>query len=132
MEKGGTDFRPVFHKPLTESKPWPTWLGFLDDGLMSFHEVEDAVVIDQGSSGTRENSLRFTGQLEDLHYLPALRLVLLLSQDQGSQTLVADSLEGRPVLRILFQAKDVLFRAGTETFILGVDQSLLSLRLRYQ
>jgi hypothetical protein len=59
LEKGGGDFRPVFHKSLTENKPWPTWLGFLDEGQLSFHEVEEAVIINQISNGAQESLLPF-------------------------------------------------------------------------
>ncbi len=132
LEKGGSDFRPVFHKSLTENKPWPTWLGFLDDGQLSFHEVEEAVVINQVPNSSQESSLPFKGQLEDLHFLSSKKLILLLTNEREKQSLVVDSLEGKAVLKVTFMAKEVSLRTSGETFLLGLDQSLLTMRLRYQ
>jgi hypothetical protein len=132
LEKGGGDFRPVFHKSLTENKPWPTWLGFLDEGQLSFHEVEEAVIINQISNGAQESLLPFKGHLEDLHFLSAKKLILLLTNDKDKQSLVVDSLEGRPVLKVTFLAREVLLRTSGDTFLLGVDQSLLTMKLSYR
>ncbi|MEI8094082.1 MAG: hypothetical protein WCG80_07720 [Spirochaetales bacterium] len=131
LEKGGSDFRPIFHKPLSENKPWPTWLGFLDDSL-GYHEAEGAVAVSKVGDSSGETILPFDGVLGDVHFLTDRRLVLLMSGTGDRHTVQVDSLEGQAVLRLTFQAKEVLFAPTAKQFLLGLDQSLLTLQVKYQ
>jgi WD40 repeat protein len=132
LEKGGADFRPVFHKPLAENKPWPTWLGFVDAGSQSYHETESSLVLTSATNTSQVSELPFSGTLEAVHFLPDRKLVLLLSVRGTQQTLQIDSLDGHTVLKVGFAAKDVLVVPSADHLMLAIDQSLVGLHLRYE
>jgi len=132
LEKGGSDFRPVFHKPLKESRPWPTPLGFLNDGALAYYETENGIGILDPKSPERETYIPFSGNLAALETLSGGKLAAFVESSGSQSALRIATLGGTPVLTLPFEARDVLLRRQGGTLLLGADQTLLTLEVRVQ
>ncbi len=132
LEKGGSDFRPVFHKPLKESRPWPTPLGFLNDGALAYYENESGLAILDPRSPERETVLPLAGHLAALETLQGGRLAAFVETDGSHASLRIASLKGTSVLSLPFEAHDVLLRREGGLLLLGSDQTVLTFEVRVQ
>jgi hypothetical protein len=132
LEKGGSDFRPVFHKPLKDSRPWPTPLGFINGGALAYYENENNLIFLDPRSPERETAIALRGNLAALETLSGGRLVAFVQSDGQQAALRIASLTGTSVMSLPFETRDVLLKLQGEKLLLGVDQTLLTLEVRVQ
>ena len=132
LEKGGSDFRPVFHKPLRESRPWPTPLGFLNEGALAYYENENGLAVLDPQNPGRETVIALSGHLAALDTLAGGRLAAFVQTDGSHASLRVASLTGTPVLALPFDAHEVLLRRQGGTLLLGADQTVLTLEVKIQ
>jgi len=132
LEQGGSDFRPVFHKPLKESRPWPTPLGFLNGGALAYYETENGLAILDPRSPEHETSIALDGRLAALETLQGGRLMALVQTDGTHASLRLASLTGISVLSLPFEAREVVLRRQGGILLLGLDQTLLTLEVKVQ
>ena len=132
LEKGGSDFRPVFHKPLKESRPWPTPLGFINDGGLAYYETENGFGILDPKSPEQETNIPINGNLAALEPLSGGRLIAFVESGGSQAALRVSTLAGTPVLTLPFEGHDVLLRRQGGTLLLGADQTLLTFEVRIQ
>jgi hypothetical protein len=132
LEKGGSDFRPVFHKPLKESRPWPTPLGFLNGGALAYYETENGVAVLDPRSPDHETVIPLQGSLAALETLSGGRLIAFVQSDGQQASLRIASLTGTSVMTLPFETRDVLLKLQGGTLLLGADQTLLTLEVKVQ
>ncbi len=132
LEKGGSDFRPVFHKPLKESRPWPTPLGFLNGGALAYYETENGLAILDPRSPDHETVIPLQGSLAALETLSGGRLIAFVQSDGQQASLRIASLTGTSVMTLPFETRDVLLKLQGGTLLLGADQTLLTFEVKIQ
>lgn len=132
LERGGTDFRPVFHKPLKERSPWPTPLGFLNGGRLAYYQTEVGLAILDPRSPAQEVLLPTQGSPLVLESLPDPSLIVFVQKDGEKESLRVASVEGASLLTLPFSSQDLLLRRQGQTLLLGVDQTLLRMGVRIQ
>jgi len=132
LERGGSEFRPVFHKPLKESRPWPTPLGFLNGGELAYYETDAGLAFLSPSSPDRESVVPVKGSPLALVSLPKSRLVAFLESQGDQSTLRIASPAGASLLSAPFQGSDLLLQLEGNNLMVGVDQTLLRLEVRAQ
>jgi hypothetical protein len=132
LEKGGSDFRPVFHKPLKDSRPWPTPLGFINGGALAYYENESNLVFLDPRSPERETTIPLQGNLAALETLSGGRLVAFVQSDGHQADFRIASLTGTSVMDLPFETRDVLLKLQGGTLLLGADQTLLTLEVKVQ
>jgi len=132
LERGGAEFRPVFHKALKESRPWPTPLGFLSGGSMAYYETEKGLAFVDPKSPEQEVVVPVQGSPLLLEALPKAHLVVFVQKDGENSALRVASPDGASVLTLPFSARDLLLDLQGESLFLGVDQTLLRLEVRIQ
>ncbi len=130
LSRGASDYRPVFHAPLDENKPWPTWLGFLDSGRTAYYEAQNALALLDLRDTQREVRIPVAGDLQQVEYLESLDLVLLVSGSDTDHRMQLHARDGRLVFRSDFQAADFLVSTQGGRLILAADQSLITLEMR--
>lgn len=132
LERGSSDFRPVFHKPLKENRPWPTPLGFLGNGTLAYYQTDRGLAFLEPGSPDHETVLEAHGSPLALESLPGGRLVAFVEADgQGSTLRVASTL-GASLMTLPFSTTDLLLKRQGSSLILGVDQTLLRFEVRIQ
>lgn len=132
LERGGNDFRPVFHKPLKENRPWPTPLGFLNTGALAYYETDHGIAFLDPRSPEREQIVSTGGSPLVLESLPGGRLVAFVERSGDRSTLRIASTEGASVLNLPFSSQDLLLKRQGSFVFLGLDQTLLRLEVRIQ
>ena len=132
LERGGSEFRPVFHKPLKESRPWPTPLGFLTNGSLAYYETERGLAFLDPQAPDHEVVVPVQGSPLLLEALPKAHLVVFVQKDGENSALRVASPDGASVLNLPFTGRDLLLDLQGESLFLGVDQTLLRLEVRVQ
>jgi len=132
LERGGADFRPVFHKPLKESRPWPTPLGFLNGGTLAYYETELGLAFLDPKSPQDEVIVPTQGSPVVLESLPGGALVAFVQREGDRAALRIASISGASVFTLPFSARDLLLKVQADSLFLGVDQTLLRLEVRIQ
>ena len=132
LERGGSEFRPVFHKALKENRPWPTPLGFLNDGSLAYYETEKGLAFLDPKSPEHEVVVQVTGSPVLLETLPVAGLVAFVQRDGDRSVLRVASPEGVSVLTLPFLARDLLLKRQGDSLFLGTDQTLLRLEVHVQ
>ena len=132
LERGGADFRPVYHKPLKDNHPWPTPLGFLSGGTVAYYENERGLSFVDPRNPDHEATVATQGTPETLESLPASKLVAFLQRDGAQSALRIASPTGASLMTFPFSAQDLLLQRQGNALILGVDQTLLRLEVKIQ
>lgn len=132
LERGGAEFRPVYHKPLKETRPWPTPLGFLGAGSLAYYETDQGLAFLHPSSPDHEVSLPVTGSPQVVESLPGGRLVTFVQNEGARSALRVASTDGDSLLTLPFATGDVLLKRQGSFLYLGVDQTLLRFEVRIQ
>ncbi len=132
LERGGSEFRPVFHKPLKESRPWPTPLGFLNGGTLAYYETENGLAFLDPRSPDREVVVPTQGNPIALESLPGGRLVAFVQRERERTELRVATQDGASVLKLPFTSQETLLQRQGNFLFLGVDQTLLRLEVRVQ
>jgi len=132
LEKGGSDFRPVFHKALKENSPWPTPVGFLNQGKLAYYQTEKGLALLDPRSPEQEVVVPTQGAPTLLQALPGDRLVAFIQSDGDRLALRVASVAGVSLLTLPFSAQNLLLKRQGKTVFLGIDQTLLRLEVRVQ
>lgn len=132
LERGGSDFRPVFHKALKETRPWPTPLGFLGAGNVSYYETDRGLAFLDPRSPDHEVVLPVSGSPLAVETLPGGKLVAFVQNEGTRSTLRVASTTGSSLLTLPFASGDLLLKRQGNSLFLGVDQTLLRLEVRIQ
>lgn len=132
LERGGSEFRPVFHKALKENRPWPTPLGFLNEGSLAYYETEKGLAFLDPRSPDHEVVVPVQGSPVLLEALPVAGLVAFVQRDGDRSVLRVASPQGVSVLTLPFSARDLLLKEQGDSLFLGADQTLLRLEVRVQ
>lgn len=132
LERGGSEFRPVYHRPLKENRPWPTPLGFLDDGNLAYYETEHGLAFLDPRSPDREVVVPVGGSPLLLASLTGTGLVAFVENDGETSALRVASPKGATLLTLPFTARDLLLERQGSSLFLGVDQTLLRLEVHIQ
>jgi hypothetical protein len=132
LERGGSDFRPVFHKPLKERQPWPTPLGFLDGGKTAYYETDRGLVFLDPKNPDREALVTSQGVPVLVRDLPDQRLVAFVERSGDREVLRIAAPTGVSLLSLPFQSQDLILETRGTSVVLGADQTLLSFEVRIQ
>jgi hypothetical protein len=132
LERGGSEFRPVFHKPLKENHPWPTPLGFLNSGSLAYYETEVGLAFLDPRNPEKEVVVPTQGNPIAMESLPGGRLVAFVQKNGDKTDLRVATQEGASVLKLPFSSQDVLLQRQGNFLFLGVDQTLLRLEVLIQ
>lgn len=130
LERGGSEFRPVYHKPLKENRPWPTPLGFLGPSL-AYYETDSGLAFLDPRNPHSEVSIAVEGTPLLLESLPQQTLALVEKRATGS-TLRVSTPMGASLLTLPFTSSDLLVQRQSDVLMVGVDQTLLRFRVRFQ
>jgi hypothetical protein len=130
LERGGSEFRPVYHKPLKENRPWPTPLGFLGPSL-AYYETDSGLAFLDPRNPHSEVSVAVEGTPLMLESLPQQTLALVEKRMTGS-TLRVSTPTGASLLALPFTSSDLLVQRQSDVLMVGVDQTLLRFRVRFQ
>lgn len=132
LERGGADFRPVFHKPLKEASPWPTPLGFLNQGSLAYYENDRGLAVLNPRAPDREVVIASAGKPLLVEALPGDHLLAFVEKTSGRTSLRVASVTGVSLLNLPFSFQDLLLQRQGDTLFLGVDQTLLRFEVRIQ
>jgi hypothetical protein len=132
LERGGSEFRPVFHKPLMENRPWPTPLGFLNGGRVAYYQTEKGLAFLDPRQPDREVVSVVKGSPVLLKALPGTDLISFIERDGDRAALRVVSPRGASLLTLPFSARDLLLEREGQSLFLGADQTLLKLEVRIQ
>ena len=132
LERGGSEFRPVFHKALKENHPWPTPLGFLDGGKLAYYQTEKGLAFLDPKQPDHEVVSPVKGSPLLLQALPGTDLVSFIEREGERSALRVVSPQGTSLLTLPFSARDLLLQRQGQSLFLGADQTLLRLEVRIQ
>lgn len=132
LEKGGSEFRPVFHKPLKESRPWPTPLGFLAEGSLAYYQTDLGLALIHPRSPEQEIVIPTRGEPFLVQGLSDARLFVFVQESAGTADLRVASVEGASLLTLPMKYQDLFVQLSGNTMYLGMDQTLLRLEIRIQ
>lgn len=132
LERGGSEFRPVFHKPLKENRPWPTPLGFLAGGSLAYYQTETGLAFLDPKSPEHEVVAPVQGSPVLLETLAGTNLIAFIQRDGSRSSLRVSSPDGASLLTLPFTAQNLLLTRQGESLFLGVDQTLLRLEVKIQ
>jgi hypothetical protein len=132
LERGGADFRPVYHKPLKENHPWPTPVGFLNGGSTAYYQNDRGLASVDPRNPDREVVVPTQGTPEVVESLPGSKLVAFLQREGDKPALRIAAPTGASVLTLPFSAQDLLLQRQGNALLLGVDQTILRLEVRIQ
>jgi len=132
LERGGSEFRPVFHKPLKENRPWPTPLGFFNGGKLAYYQTEAGLAFLDPRDPQHEVVMPVHGSPYLLRGLPGTDLIAFIEKDGSQAALRISSPTGASVLTLPFVSQDLLLDREGSSLYLGVDQTLLRLEVRIQ
>jgi hypothetical protein len=132
LERGGSEFRPVFHKPLKEASPWPTPLGFLNQGGLAYYLNEKGLALLDPHSPSQEVILPTGNSVQWIESLEEGALVTFIDGQDGQQSLRVASPQGTSLLTLPLAAQDLLLQRQNAALLLGLDQTLLRLEVRIQ
>lgn len=132
LQRGGAEFRPVFHKPLQENRPWPTPLGFLPGLNLAYYQTEAGLAFLDARVPAVETVVPVAGSPVALAGLADLNLVVFAQKDARQAALRLASPDGMNLLTLPFGAQEVLLAVQGQSLMLGLDQSLLRFEVRLQ
>lgn len=132
LERGGADFRPIFHKPLKEASPWPTPLGFLNNGALAYYENDRGLAVLDPRSPDHEVVIASQGKPLVVEALPGGHLLAFVERSSDRTSLRVASITGVSLLTLPFAFQDLLLQSQGNTLFLGVDQTLLRMEVRVQ
>lgn len=129
LERGGSEFRPVFHKPLKESRPWPTPLGFVGANL-AYYETDSGLAFLDPRNPQAEVLIGVKGTPMLLESLPKGALAFV--EKGPTSSLRVSTPTGSSLLTLPFTSSDLLVQRQGDVLMVGVDQTLLRFRVRFQ
>lgn len=132
LERGGSEFRPVFHKPLKESHPWPTPLGFLNHGRLAYYQNEKGLAFLDPKNPDHEVVAPVQGNPVLVDNVPGTDLVTFVQKDGDRAALRVSSPQGASVMTLPFTSQDLLLDSQGSSLFVGVDQTLLRLEVKIQ
>lgn len=129
LERGGSEFRPVFHKPLKENRPWPTPLGFLSPNL-AYYETDSGLAFLDPRNPHDEVLIGVKGTPMLLEPLPQRTLAFV--EKGATSSLRVSTPTGASLVTLPFASNDLLVQRQGDALMVGVDQTLLRFRVRFQ
>jgi len=132
LERGGSDYRPVYHRPLRENHPWPTPLGFLNGKDIAYYEKVGSLGLVNPASPERETDIAIQGEIGDVVSAEGEKLIFLLDKGTPLGVLRVASTDGTPVLALPYQGSNAFLKLSRHELLLGLDQSLLLFDVRFQ
>jgi hypothetical protein len=126
LEKGGGDFRPVFHQEIKDSRPYSTPLGFLQDDDWAYYTTPRNLTL-LNLQNDRQTVIPFQGDLRGIT-MNSSSLITAVTGYESSSLLHIWSTHGSSLLYAPFQAKDVLLFERGPLLLLIADQTVLVMK----
>lgn len=132
LERGGSEFRPVFHKPLKETRPWSTPLGFVNRGALAYYQNERGLAFLDPRAPDQEFLVPVRGDPLVLEALPSVGLVSFLQQSGPDSALRVASPQGASLLTLPYASGEALLQRQGQALMVGLDQTLLRFEVKVQ